>query len=114
MKQIKHLTKNITINSDAISTTSNMINYTINTDIDNYVYCLEIFTFMNGTSQFIDGSFIYSSTIHIPNLPDIMATNVVQESDLGLSGTEITKNFATSIIYLTNALSLNLEEWELI
>lgn len=114
MKTIKHLTGNITINGDAILTTSNMINYTIVTDIDNYPYCIELFPSMNGTSQFIDGSFVYTSSVHIPNLPEIMESNKVETTDVGKSGTELTKDFATSIIYMTNALSLDMEEWELI
>lgn len=114
MKTIKHLTRNITINGDAILTTQNMISYVIRTDIDNYAYTISLFTNMNGQSQFDSGIFTYASTVHIENLPDIMASNIIQEEDLGLSGTEITTNFATSIIYMTNKLGLNMEEWEII
>lgn len=113
MKLIKHKTRNITISGDAIVTTQNTVNYTITTDIDNYAYTLSLFTYMNGSSQYINNNFIYSNSKHIPNLPDIMSTNTIQTEDVGLSGEEITKNFATSILFNTNVLELDLNDFEL-
>lgn len=114
MKSIKNKTKNITINGEAINTTSNSINYKMVISVEDFVAAIAIFPNINGSTTFDGTNFIYSSCAYITNLPDIMSNNKVETSDVGLSGTELTLNFATSILFLTNCLELNLDEWELI
>jgi len=114
MKQIKNKINGIIINGNNINSNSNSVNYSINIPISDIEYAISAFTYINGATQLVDGQFIYGADKHIPNLPDIMNLNYIETSDVGLSGSDIMKNFSASILFLTNALELNLEEWELI
>ena len=114
MKQIKNLINGVVINGNNINMSSNTVSFLITIPAEDIVYAITAFPFINGNTQYIDGVFNYSSEKHIPNLPDIMSTNLIETTDVGLSGTEIMKNFSTVILFNTNVLELNLEEWELI
>lgn len=114
MKTIKNKTNGITINGVGINSNSNSIDYMINIPITDIEYAIGVCPFINGQATLYEGKFIYGSNKHIPNLPEIMSSNYILESDLGLSGAEITKNFSTAILFNTNALGFDENDWELV
>lgn len=122
MKTIRHKTNGITINGNGINSSQNTIVYSMiipltgttvgySTPIE---YAISAFPYINGIVRLDGINFIYGDNKHIPNLPDILDTNFVEQSDVGLSGSQITKNFSTAILYGTNALELVLTDWDLI
>lgn len=114
MKQIKNKNNGIVINGNSINTLSNSISYEIIIPLEDISYAVTTFPFINGVAQLNGEFFNYTGDKHISNLPDIMLTNYVETTDVGKSGTEIMKNFSASILFLTNVLELNMDEWELI
>lgn len=60
-----------------------------------------------------DGSDM-SGILSCPNMWEGMDTSNVEQSDVGLSGREVSCNFSTTLIWGYNLLNLNQSEWELL
>ena len=114
MKKIKHNEKNIEITSSGFNFSMNTVIYTINIDLDDIVYATNTFPFINGNYNLINNIFVYTSSAHVANFHEIMETNLIENTDVGLSGMEISQNFGTAILYNINYFNLDVLEWSLL
>lgn len=112
MRKIQHNTESIYITSRGFNIGANNAEYSIFTELNSLPKAIELFG--NIFTMIDEDTFVSGGTTAVNDLPDILATYQLEQSDVGKKVDEAMNIFGTNIIWMKNSLNLNQEDWSIV
>jgi hypothetical protein len=110
-RYLEYKNTDIIITTDALDQIGAQVRWKVTIPVAMVDTAISLLPQIQGNFKYDAGHFYYSSVAPINAMFPIMDTAKCEQSDVGLTGNQLTSNFGLALLFMTNPLNLNQVFW---